>query len=759
MSKLLPIRFKQMLRKNLSDTQTRLLLILMIPVLFIILTVGFSSYYTSKEILQQEINEPQSQILQMNMHYIDEYIEESDKIAVKLALDNNIFRFITNPTTFSYPNIKEIYDKLTTITQNASYVQSIYIYNTNKDSFVAIPQGYSSSSATFNDAGWTDVVKELQDQPMVVKYRDLPDGARYKGSNITLFRKISIKGEVQGVVAINLNESELFAKLKSSTDPNSNSMQYILDPNNTILYKTSNRNFDAETIDFINHEVREGNLTNIRYNDKVLLANQTESEFTGWKYVSVVSQESILAKSKTIRDVVFVVSLIALIIGAIAIFFIHSIELKPIRRLKKLFEVESDQPYQRDLLHLEHIIDDLVSDHAQLESLIRKMKQEAKSKFIYDIYIGKVMAASELREKWQTYFSDWKKDNLQVLMVSIDHYPDWKENVTSNYRSVVKAGMVNILTEVLGSHYEVEAVDIGKEKLIILLQHKEGKIHLENHLKIALTNIENILGYSVSVGMHDGKVPVQEIKTALNLAELALQYRLFDGYSTINRVSETETAEDKADIAEMDRLVKAISMEEPVQSIENVTRFFDILAKRTISPDLSFYFIEQIRKEIFTRNKEMASSDFVTLEDIRTMHVEDIAKVFKGRISEKIENIQKLHHSKRYIKCRKMIQYMSMHLSEPIGIPEIAESVGISVSLASQWFKEEMNDTIYGYFTRLKMERAQELLTRSNMKIADIALEVGYQHENSFIRKFREYKEMTPGKYRRLNAMVDDNEQ
>ncbi len=53
------------------------------------------------------------------------------------------------------------------------------------------------------------------------------------------------------------------------------------------------------------------------------------------------------------------------------------------------------------------------------------------------------------------------------------------------------------------------------------------------------------------------------------------------------------------------------------------------------------------------------------------------------------------------------------------------------------------------------MEKAQELLTKTDKKIADIASEVGYQHENSFIRKFREYKEMTPGKYRKLNKVLE----
>lgn len=134
-----------------------------------------------------------------------------------------------------------------------------------------------------------------------------------------------------------------------------------------------------------------------------------ESEFTGWKYVSVVSQESILAKSKTVRDVVFIVSLIALVIGGIAIFFINSVELKPIRRMKELFSVDDDPLYRRDLLHLEDIIDDLVSDHAQLSQLIKKVKYEAKAKFLYDIYIGRLTNRTEQKDKWQAYLKNGKK--------------------------------------------------------------------------------------------------------------------------------------------------------------------------------------------------------------------------------------------------------------------------------------------------------------------------------------------------------------
>ncbi|MFD2654790.1 AraC family transcriptional regulator [Gracilibacillus thailandensis] len=753
MSKFLPVKIQRILRRNLSNTQVRLLLILMVPIIFIILTVGFSSYHTSKEILQQELNEPQHQMLKINMNYIDEYLIESDQIAVKLALDNNVYRFLMNQSQNSYENIKEVYDKLATITKNSSFIQSIYIYNVNSDSFVAIPQGFSSSSSTFNDAEWTSVVDEFNaDTARIVKYRNLPEGAKYKGSNISLFRKINLQGETMGIVAINLNQSELFSRLRSSNEPPSNSMQYILDQNNKILHTTKNHTFDIETVSYVNEEISNGNLNDITYNDKILLANQMESEFTGWKYVSVVSQESILAKSKTVRDVVFIVSLIALVIGGIAIFFINSVELKPIRRMKELFSVDDDPLYRRDLLHLEDIIDDLVSDHAQLSQLIKKVKYEAKSKFLYDIYIGRLTNRAEQKDKWQAYFKEWQEDNIQLLVVSIDNYPAWKDSVAGNYRSVVKSGMANILTEVLSTHFAVEAVDIGNDKMIIIIQHLEGKVDVLNHLKIALTHVKNILGFSVSVGLNQTGVSFQELKSAMNEAEEALQYRLFDGYGNIYTKVDHSQEDKETNIEKIDHLVKSITLENPMQSIDDVTTLSQLFHESNISPELAFYFIEQVRKVIFTENKDISHATFRTAEEIRTMNLEDVANLFKERISERIENIQKLNDSKRYVMCRKMIQYMNVHLGEPIGIPEIAESVGVSVSLASQWFKEEMDDTIYGYFTKLRMERAQELLIKTDKKIADIALEVGYQHENSFIRKFREYKEMTPGKYRKLNA-------
>ncbi|MNV94816.1 HTH-type transcriptional regulator YesS [compost metagenome] len=51
------------------------------------------------------------------------------------------------------------------------------------------------------------------------------------------------------------------------------------------------------------------------------------------------------------------------------------------------------------------------------------------------------------------------------------------------------------------------------------------------------------------------------------------------------------------------------------------------------------------------------------------------------------------------------------------------------------------------YLIQLRIDKAKELLTGTNLKIHDIAEQVGYQ-PSYFIRLFKKMEDMTPGQYR-----------
>ena len=48
----------------------------------------------------------------------------------------------------------------------------------------------------------------------------------------------------------------------------------------------------------------------------------------------------------------------------------------------------------------------------------------------------------------------------------------------------------------------------------------------------------------------------------------------------------------------------------------------------------------------------------------------------------------------------------------------------------------------------LRMQRAKELLQKTDMRLADIAMEIGYNEPNYFSHVFRKMEGMTPKEYR-----------
>jgi two-component system response regulator YesN len=62
-------------------------------------------------------------------------------------------------------------------------------------------------------------------------------------------------------------------------------------------------------------------------------------------------------------------------------------------------------------------------------------------------------------------------------------------------------------------------------------------------------------------------------------------------------------------------------------------------------------------------------------------------------------------------------------------------------------FKEEMKLTYIKYLTKLRMERAKELLREGN-KVADVSEKVGYHTYRHFSELFKKHAGVNPGKYR-----------
>ncbi len=85
----------------------------------------------------------------------------------------------------------------------------------------------------------------------------------------------------------------------------------------------------------------------------------------------------------------------------------------------------------------------------------------------------------------------------------------------------------------------------------------------------------------------------------------------------------------------------------------------------------------------------------------------------------------------------------------------VAEKAGVSASYLSNIFHKYMGESYSNYLTRLRMESAAEMLrTKQDMRLTDIAEQVGYVNFRHFLKVFKNYYGMTPTEYKMGNKRL-----
>jgi AraC-like DNA-binding protein len=116
-----------------------------------------------------------------------------------------------------------------------------------------------------------------------------------------------------------------------------------------------------------------------------------------------------------------------------------------------------------------------------------------------------------------------------------------------------------------------------------------------------------------------------------------------------------------------------------------------------------------------------------------------------------IERAIKLQHNPLIRRAVEMLQH------SPEGFPtaeQISSRLGITLQYFSKLFKKVMNQNFIEYLIELKIARAQELLTNTDLPIIDIAGEVGYERQSYFTKKFRELTGITPRQFRASTSLL-----
>jgi AraC-like DNA-binding protein len=95
---------------------------------------------------------------------------------------------------------------------------------------------------------------------------------------------------------------------------------------------------------------------------------------------------------------------------------------------------------------------------------------------------------------------------------------------------------------------------------------------------------------------------------------------------------------------------------------------------------------------------------------------------------------------------------MESNIYSVINLSDISTQIGISTSRFIEIFKTYTSMTPYQYYMHIKIHKAENLLERNDLSIAEVAHHLGFEDECYFSRLFKSKTGVSPSKWKKITA-------
>ena len=96
----------------------------------------------------------------------------------------------------------------------------------------------------------------------------------------------------------------------------------------------------------------------------------------------------------------------------------------------------------------------------------------------------------------------------------------------------------------------------------------------------------------------------------------------------------------------------------------------------------------------------------------------------------------------------RIARYIQDHAAD-VTLASLAQDFHYSPEHASRMIRRTTGQTFMQLLTSIRLENAKQLLRDTSVSILDIAIQIGYEGSDQFIRAFRRQNGITPNEYRR----------
>ena len=125
-----------------------------------------------------------------------------------------------------------------------------------------------------------------------------------------------------------------------------------------------------------------------------------------------------------------------------------------------------------------------------------------------------------------------------------------------------------------------------------------------------------------------------------------------------------------------------------------------------------------------------------------------LLQIFAGHLAQLGQQVALQNKENEPLPVNKARQWVVAHCEDSVSLAAVAQAVNLSAKYFSDVFRKATGIPFVEYVSRVRVEKAKNLLVNPQLRISEIAFEVGFQSLSQFNRAFRRHAGTSPRDYR-----------
>lgn len=718
-----------------------------------------------------------SELLKVRLSLRDEsnldHMRESSDANFRVALnligqilnDSDIRRFIIEDER-DYYLITQISKRMSRIIDAFSKVGCTFGIMKNNDSLVILPNGTIERHHFYGNLGFSD--DQISQIGKFIKFSNgtdmlflRPEGDELHGNEtFTIVYTSEVNGDNRFICFVTFYKQYWF-NLSLYDD----SFLLVTHNGRLIDHRTSNPVIDRDSIlDFLFTDGRNDTSLPGSYDEEPMEKELYGKTYTLYQRRSRVSQlpgvtyiygvpnyswfDYDSSAVKTIMSVVTVLLLVGISVSLIIARHMY----KPIQGLVQTFKSFDDSDSSDEFRYIEQA-------YRRIEETLKDNSISLRMKCVRDLFYG-LIDLRELDDYLNRFNIDYLRQGYTIVILELLNFTEMQDSYDKDSLHAITSELRQMMISGLRSSWKCEGILINHRQIGFCLGTK-NQDDVKTFFTQAIAGIESKYDFYIVAAIAEPSTDIEAMEYCFGSAMHLLSARFALNKSSVLTSKSVPPME--RDIyyypLELEReLIDTVLQGRQKKAMNIVKRVITAnLRERDLDKQAAGQFLIALQATVHRilqssghgDDKKIYSyaTDVLTPGGSGSLLIEELIEKIERLFDRLIDEVSSEFKTTDNEAAQQLVNYIKDNYDKNISLTDLADAFGFSVGYISILFKNEVGSNFKDYLNAYRIRIAKEILRVRDVKIKDIAVQVGILNVNTFIRVFKRYEGISPGEF------------